>query len=64
MTGPDTASDVTPGSAPDPETLSPDPEMLRERVLASLITARERTTLLTSCVEEPDLTAQHSPLMS
>ncbi|MFH0172710.1 ergothioneine biosynthesis protein EgtB [Streptomyces cacaoi] len=42
----------------------PDPETLRARVLASLTTARERTTLLTSCVEEPDLTAQHSPLMS
>lgn len=39
-------------------------EALREHVLASLTTARDRTTLLTSCVEEPDLTAQHSPLMS
>ncbi|MGA5319111.1 ergothioneine biosynthesis protein EgtB [Streptomyces seoulensis] len=37
---------------------------LRERLLASLVTARDRTTLLTSCVEDPDLTAQHSPLMS
>ncbi|QJT05642.1 ergothioneine biosynthesis protein EgtB [Streptomyces asoensis] len=42
----------------------PDADTLRARVLASLTTARERTTLLTSCVEEPDLTAQHSPLMS
>ncbi|WP_327186483.1 ergothioneine biosynthesis protein EgtB [Streptomyces sp. NBC_01334] len=41
-----------------------DADTLRTRVLASLTTARERTTLLTSCVEEPDLTAQHSPLMS
>ncbi|MFI9389761.1 ergothioneine biosynthesis protein EgtB [Streptomyces bauhiniae] len=39
-------------------------ETLRERLLASLVTARDRTTLLTSCVEDPDLTAQHSPLMS
>ncbi|MFI8348208.1 ergothioneine biosynthesis protein EgtB [Streptomyces sp. NPDC085596] len=39
-------------------------ETLRERLLASLVTARARTTLLTSCVEDPDLTAQHSPLMS
>ncbi|MEU6385820.1 ergothioneine biosynthesis protein EgtB [Streptomyces bauhiniae] len=39
-------------------------ETLRERLLASLVTARDRTTLLTSCVEGPDLTAQHSPLMS
>ncbi|GHE94912.1 ergothioneine biosynthesis protein EgtB [Streptomyces griseoluteus] len=39
-------------------------ETLRERLLASLVTARDRTTLLTSCVGDPDLTAQHSPLMS
>ncbi|MFG3515250.1 ergothioneine biosynthesis protein EgtB [Streptomyces bobili] len=50
-----------------PETLDAealDTEALRERALTTLVTARERTTLLTSCVEEPDLTAQHSPLMS
>ncbi|MFJ8487559.1 ergothioneine biosynthesis protein EgtB [Streptomyces sp. NPDC094038] len=41
-----------------------DIETLRDRALKSLITARDRTTLLTSCVEGPDLTAQHSPLMS
>ncbi|MDT0614683.1 ergothioneine biosynthesis protein EgtB [Streptomyces lancefieldiae] len=41
-----------------------DAEALRERALATLVTARERTTLLTSCVEGPDLTAQVSPLMS
>ncbi|ANS69632.1 hypothetical protein SLINC_7408 [Streptomyces lincolnensis] len=41
-----------------------DPETFRERALSTLVTARDRTTLLTSCVEEPDLTAQHSPLMS
>ncbi|MFE4670643.1 ergothioneine biosynthesis protein EgtB [Streptomyces sp. NPDC056716] len=41
-----------------------DGEALRERALASLLTARDRTTLLTTCVEEPELTAQHSPLMS
>ena len=39
-------------------------ELLRERALAALTAARERTTLLTTCVDEPDLTAQHSPLMS
>lgn len=39
-------------------------ETLRERLLASLVTARDRTTLLTSCIEDPYLTAQHSPLMS
>ncbi len=42
----------------------PDAETLRERAVASLVVARDRTTLLTSCVEDPDLTAQHSPLMS
>ncbi|MGW1498842.1 ergothioneine biosynthesis protein EgtB [Streptomyces mirabilis] len=41
-----------------------DPESLRERALDALTTARDRTALLTSCVEEPELTAQHSPLMS
>ena len=41
-----------------------DATALRERALATLLTARERTTLLTSCVEGPDLTAQVSPLMS
>ncbi|MET8804432.1 ergothioneine biosynthesis protein EgtB [Streptomyces sp. NPDC004546] len=48
----------------DTATTEVDTETLRERVLASLTAARDRTTLLTSCVEEPDLTAQHSPLMS
>ncbi|MGW5215506.1 ergothioneine biosynthesis protein EgtB [Streptomyces sp. NPDC004051] len=43
---------------------APDSEALRERAVAALITARDRTTLLTGCVEEPELTAQHSPLMS
>ncbi|AZM57036.1 ergothioneine biosynthesis protein EgtB [Streptomyces sp. WAC 01529] len=41
-----------------------DPEALRERALAALLTARDRTTLLTTCVEDTELTAQHSPLMS
>ncbi|MFF0593434.1 ergothioneine biosynthesis protein EgtB [Streptomyces antibioticus] len=41
-----------------------DSDTLRARALSGLTTARERTTLLTSCVEDPDLTAQHSPLMS
>ena len=38
-----------------------DADSLRERAVASLVTARERTTLLTTCVDEPDLTAQHCP---
>ncbi|MER7914572.1 DinB family protein, partial [Streptomyces sp. NPDC096068] len=39
-------------------------EALRERALDALAAARERTLRLTSCVEDDDLTAQHSPLMS
>ncbi|MFF5970582.1 ergothioneine biosynthesis protein EgtB [Streptomyces sp. NPDC012769] len=46
-----------------PET-TPDEEALRSRAVAALTTARERTALLTSCVDEDELTAQHSPLMS
>lgn len=41
-----------------------DPDALRRRAQAALLAARDRTSLLTSCVEEPELTAQHSPLMS
>ncbi len=37
---------------------------LREQILAKLAAARERTSLLTGCVEEEDLVRQHSPLMS
>jgi iron(II)-dependent oxidoreductase len=48
----------------DTTAVEPDADALRERALASLTTARERTALLTDCVDEPDLTAQHSPLMS
>lgn len=36
----------------------------KQRALAALIAARERTALLTSCVDDGELTAQHSPLMS
>ncbi|MFE0798669.1 ergothioneine biosynthesis protein EgtB [Streptomyces sp. NPDC058812] len=53
----DTATAASGASAVDAETL-------RERALATLVTARDRTTLLTSCVDGPDLTAQVSPLMS
>ncbi|MFG2194067.1 ergothioneine biosynthesis protein EgtB [Streptomyces sp. NPDC048639] len=41
-----------------------DAETLRQRAADALATARERTATLTTCVDEPDLTAQHSPLMS
>ncbi|MEV4946843.1 ergothioneine biosynthesis protein EgtB [Streptomyces sp. NPDC053755] len=45
-------------------TVTDDPTALRRRALDALTTARERTALLTSCVEDDELTAQHSPLMS
>ncbi|MEU7040916.1 ergothioneine biosynthesis protein EgtB [Streptomyces varsoviensis] len=41
-----------------------DPGPLRERAVAALTAARERTRALTGCVEDRELTAQHSPLMS
>lgn len=41
-----------------------DGEVLRERAVTALLTARERTTLLTDSVDDHELTAQHSPLMS
>jgi iron(II)-dependent oxidoreductase len=37
---------------------------LRERAAAELLAARDRTTLLTTAVDHPDLVKQHSPLMS
>ncbi|MCX5386933.1 ergothioneine biosynthesis protein EgtB [Streptomyces sp. NBC_00083] len=40
-----------------------DPELLRERALTALTAARARTSALTH-VEDNELTAQHSPLMS
>lgn len=43
---------------------TPGPDALRERALTALLAARERTAQLTDCVEDPELTAQHSPLMS
>ncbi|GGT13418.1 ergothioneine biosynthesis protein EgtB [Streptomyces purpureus] len=41
-----------------------DPEKLRGRALDALTAARARTAVLTDCVDDRDLTAQHSPLMS
>ncbi|MCX3062780.1 ergothioneine biosynthesis protein EgtB [Streptomyces beihaiensis] len=46
------------------ENVTTDPEELRRRAVTALQDARRRTTLLTSCVEDHELTAQHSPLMS
>ncbi|GAA0688918.1 ergothioneine biosynthesis protein EgtB [Kitasatospora atroaurantiaca] len=39
-------------------------DALRDRIAAELFTARERTAGLTDCIDDRDLTAQHSPLMS
>src|ERR1700761_6187047 len=39
-------------------------EALRDLAAAELVAARERTTLLTSAVDDADLVKQHSPLMS
>ena len=39
-------------------------DRLRERIAAELAAARDRTTLLTTVVDEADLVRQHSPLMS
>jgi gamma-glutamyl hercynylcysteine S-oxide synthase len=41
-----------------------DPETLRGRIATELIAARDRTALLTGCVDGADLVKQHSPLMS
>ncbi|ARZ66471.1 ergothioneine biosynthesis protein EgtB [Streptomyces sp. HU2014] len=41
-----------------------DPAALRRRAADALRTARARTHALTGCVDGPELTAQHSPLMS
>src|ERR1700753_2397190 len=38
--------------------------VLRDLAAAELLAARDRTTLLTSAVDEADLVKQHSPLMS
>ncbi|MGW4380174.1 ergothioneine biosynthesis protein EgtB [Kitasatospora sp. NPDC004531] len=41
-----------------------DPAVLRELIAGELIAARERTGLLTGAVDDAELVAQHSPLMS
>ncbi len=39
-------------------------EALRDLVASNLVAARERTELLTGCIDDRDLVRQHSPLMS
>ena len=41
-----------------------DNDTLRERIAGELSAARDRTTYLTTVVDEADLVTQHSPLMS
>ena len=41
-----------------------DATALRERAAAALATARRRTLALTGCLDDAELLAQHSPLMS
>lgn len=38
-----------------------DTEALRRRALDALLTARDRTRALTTCVDDHELAAQHSP---
>ena len=45
-------------------TLRTGTDALRTEIAAALIAARDRTSALTDCVDEPDLIRQHSPLMS
>lgn len=54
-------ADPAPGVAP---TAGAEPDELRSRALDALVRARSRTALLTDSVDDDDLVAQHSPLMS
>ncbi|MBO0786369.1 MAG: ergothioneine biosynthesis protein EgtB [Actinobacteria bacterium] len=60
-----TSTHQSPGaSAATPDVVGRGAEALREAIARSLLSARERTRLLTECVEDGDLVRQHSPLMS
>jgi gamma-glutamyl hercynylcysteine S-oxide synthase len=50
--------------ADSPPEEGPSGEALRDLAAAELLAARDRTTLLTSSVDDADLVRQHSPLMS
>src|ERR1700722_10760586 len=58
---PPATTPASPAAGPADEA---DSEALRELAAAELVAARERTTLLTSSVDDTDLVKQHSPLMS
>ena len=57
-----TSTPATP--APRPPSRRRGSEELREVIAGNLLTARERTRLLTESVDDTDLVRQHSPLMS
>lgn len=61
---PHPAANSYPYPYPNPYPGESSPEGLRERGIRALSAARERTQALTTAVEDPDLLAQHSPLMS
>src|ERR1700722_4476037 len=58
---PPATTPASPAAGPADEA---DSEALRELAAAELVAARDRTTLLTSAVDDADLVRQHSPLMS
>src|ERR1700691_5933469 len=58
---PHAATPASPAAGPADEA---DSEALRQLAAAELVAARERTTLLTSAVDDADLVKQHSPLIS
>jgi len=58
---PPATTPASPAAGPADEA---DSAALRELAAAELVAARERTTLLTSAVDDADLVKQHSPLMS
>jgi len=69
--GPAVGQDVPPGGGSPAAagsvsagSVSAGSEALRAAAAAELIAARDRTTLLTTAVDEGDLVKQHSPLMS
>jgi len=62
MTPHTATADQASGETPPGET--PPGEALRDLAAAALLAARDRTTLLTTGVDDADLVKQHSPLMS
>jgi iron(II)-dependent oxidoreductase len=57
-------TDLQPDTERQSDLVTETTEALRELIARELTGARERTSLLTDCVDEADLVRQHSPLMS